>query len=257
VDLVEIRKKAKKLKESKGKGKRDAEARAEETPEESTLQEDLGNEPITPSTTEVLQGEAEKILSAEEGLSEETDISTEGDETDVTLLPEEAGAEDFLTGVLDALYQEEVEAEDEEEDDIIELLCFKLSDEEYAVDIHNVKEIIKMMDITEVPKIPDFMLGIISLRGVIIPLLDLRMRLSLEVSEYSHKTRIIVASSGDMKMGMVVDAVTEVVRLKKGIMEAPPSMLTSIDADLLKGVGRHDDRLLIIPNLAKVLDVKI
>jgi len=83
------------------------------------------------------------------------------------------------------------------------------------------------------------------------------MRLSLEVSEYTPKTRIIIASSGERKMGMVVDAVTEVVRLKKGVMEAPPSMLTSIDADLLKGVGRHDERLLIIPNLAKVFDIKM
>jgi len=252
VDLVEIRKKAKKLKESKGKGKVETKAEDAESQEGLAPGLELPEEPEAAAEAE--EGKEGVRKNALADLS-----SGEGEEGgDLSLLTEEAGREDFLSGVLDALYQEECEAEEEEEeDDIEEFLCFRLSDEEYAVDIHNVGEIIKIMDITEVPKTPDFMLGIISLRGVIIPLLDLRMRLSLEVTEYTPETRIIIASSGDTRMGMVVDAVTEVVRLKKGIMEAPPTMLTSIDADLLKGVGRYDERLLIIPNLTKIFDIKM
>lgn len=257
MDLVEIRKKAKKLKESKDKEKTETEPAPLKSSKEAPLEEALlqageaGERPI-----EVDEGV--ETIPHVEVLPDSSVLLTEGaEETDLSLSSEQVGTEDFLSGVLDALYEEERHTEETAEDDVEEFLCFRLSDEEYAIDIHHVREIIKMLDITKVPKTPDFMLGIISLRGVIIPLLDLRMRLSLEVSEYTNKTRIIIASSGDTRMGMVVDAVTEVVRLKKGIMEAPPAMLSSIDVDLLKGVSRHEERLLIIPNLAKVFHIKI
>lgn len=245
MDLVEIRKKAK-LKKSK--------ARAKKAAQETVLADDFAKDI------------GETLLSSPETAS----VADKSEANDKAVLPESgvvgtggdsfAGSQEdaFLSNIMDALSLENFEeVSDEVGQDSLELLCFNLSDEEYAVDINDVREIVKMVDITEVPKTPDFMLGIISLRGVIIPLFDLRMRLGLEACSYNSKTRIIIASANDRKMGMVVDAVTEVVALKKGILEPPPSLLTDIDTDLLKGVGRYDERLLIVPNLAHVFDIAI
>ena len=244
MDLVEIRKKAK-LKKSKTVAKK---AALETALDDSA--EGLISSPEMPS--EPASGTKKAETADEAVLPEPEDIGT--GVSSFVGSPEDA----FLSNVMDALSLDGFEeVADEDDEDRLELLCFNLSDEEYAVDINDVKEIVKMVDITDVPKTPDFMLGIISLRGVIIPLLDLRMRLGLEACSYNSKTRIIIASADDRKMGMVVDAVTEVVGLKKGILEPPPMLLTDIDTELLKGVGRYDERLLIVPNLARVFDIAI
>ncbi|MDT8317478.1 MAG: chemotaxis protein CheW [bacterium] len=248
MDLVEIRKKAK-LKKSKPSAKK---AAAETTPDNSA--KDAGEELLSgQEVASDLISEFEKAEAPDEAvLPESEDVET--------VVSSFGGSQEeaFLTNIMDALSLDDFEeVADEDDQDRLELLCFNLSDEEYAVEINDVREIVKMVDITEVPKTPDFMLGIISLRGVIIPLMDLRMRLGLEACRYNSKTRIIIASADDRKMGMVVDAVTEVVGLKKGIFEPPPSLLTDINTELLKGVGRYDERLLIVPNLSRVFDVVI
>lgn len=248
MDLVEIRKKAK-LKKSKSSAKK---AVTETTPDDSV--KDTGENLL--SNPEVLPG-----LISEFGKAETVNGSVLPDSEDGGAVASSIGGsqeEAFLANIMDALSVDDFEeVADEDDQGRLELLCFNLSDEEYAIEINDVREIVKMVDITEVPKTPGFMLGIISLRGVIIPLMDLRMRLGLEACSYNAKTRIIIASADDRKMGMVVDAVTEVVGLKKGILEPPPSLLKDINTELLKGVGRYDERLLIIPNFARVFDIEI
>jgi len=248
MDLVEIRKKAK-LNKSKLSAKK---AATEATPDVSV--KDAGEELL--SSPEALPG---LIPEFENDAAPNGAVSPESEDVETVTSSFGGSQEDsFLTNIMDALSLDDFEeVADEDDQDRLELLCFNLSDEEYAVEINDVREIVKMVDITEVPKTPDFMLGIISLRGVIIPLMDLRMRLGLEACSYNSKTRIIIASANDRKMGMVVDAVTEVVGLKKGILEPPPSLLKDIDTELLKGVGRYDERLLIVPNLARVFDIEI
>lgn len=248
MDLVEIRKKAK-LKKSKARAKK----AAQETALDDDFAKDIGGLISNPDAAPESVSETEKVEAMNEADLPGSGVVGPGGDSFV------GSQEDaFLSNIMDALSLENFEeVADEVGQDSLELLCFNLSDEEYAVEINNVREIVKMVDITEIPKTPDFMLGIISLRGVIIPLLDLRMRLGLEACSYNSKTRIIIASANDRKMGMVVDAVTEVVALKKGILEPPPSLLTDIDTDLLKGVGRYDERLLIVPNLANVFDIEI
>lgn len=248
MDLVEIRKKAK-LKKSKSSAKK---AVDETTPDDSAKDAD-GKLLSSPEVASDMISELEKTETVNgSALPESEDIGNVA--SSMVGSQEEA----FLANIMDALSLDDFEeVADEDGHDRLELLCFNLSDEEYAVEINDVREIVKMVDITDVPKTPDFMLGIISLRGVIIPLMDLRMRLGLEACAYNSKTRIIIASADDRKMGMVVDAVTEVVGLKKGILEPPPSLLTDIDTELLKGVGRYDERLLIVPNLARVFDIVI
>lgn len=258
MDLVEIRKKAKKSKELKT-----ARAVSNDAPQAPPLTDDaVNNKPVEAPrvSAPILEPEAEpeKIIKESALTAPETALPEIDMNPEIAPLAAQSQEDIFLSNIMDVLSHDAFEeAVDEDDLDKMELLCFKLSDEEYAIEINDVSEIVKMVVITDVPKTPDFMLGIISLRGVIIPLLDFRMRLGLDACAYNSKTRIIIATSDGRKMGMVVDAVTEVVSMKKGSLEPPPTLLQDINVDLLKGVGRYDERLLIVPNIARVFDITI
>ena len=95
----------------------------------------------------------------------------------------------------------------------------------------------------------------INLRGKIIPIIDLRKRFGLEIKTYDKNTRIVVVDIGGTIMGMIVDAVSEVLRLNSSAIEAPPEMVTGVNTDYIKGVAKLEDRLLIFLDLSKVIDV--
>jgi len=141
--------------------------------------------------------------------------------------------------------------------DRLELICFKLSTEEYSFPITEVKEIIKPMEITEVPRVPEYILGIISLRGIIIPICDLRRRLGLPVKEATKSTRIVIASDDVKTLGMVVDEVTEVVRIPASGLEPPPSILAGVSAEFIQAVGRDNHKMVILLNMKKIFDMDI
>lgn len=138
-------------------------------------------------------------------------------------------------------------------EDIRQFVEFKLSDEEYGIDILQVKTIERMMPITRVPKTPDFVEGVINLRGEIVPVIDLKKRFDLTPSEVTDSTRIIIASIDDITVGMIVDAATEVIQLSQDDIEPAPPIIGGIDANYLEGVGKIDGRLLILLNVAKLL----
>ena len=135
----------------------------------------------------------------------------------------------------------------------VQLVVFKLGNEEYCVDIQQVREIIKVVDVTRVPKAPDFIEGVINLRGQITPVLDLRKRLDLPESERGEDTRIIVIELGKNVVGMVVDSVMEVCRLPEKSIDPTPTISTEVGAEFIKGVGKLGDRLLILLDLGRVL----
>ena len=135
----------------------------------------------------------------------------------------------------------------------IQLVSFFLGDEEYGVDIMKVQEIIKMQEITEVPQVPAFVEGVINLRGNVIPVIDLRKRFGLPEVENTKDTRIIVVEIGDTVVGIVVDGVSEVLRIKESLIDPPPKMIAGIGREYLKGIGRLGERLLILLDLDKVL----
>ncbi len=139
------------------------------------------------------------------------------------------------------------------EEDIVEYLAFMLGREEYAVRVEGVREIIRLQRITDVPRAPGYVKGIISLRGVIIPVFDIKERLGLGETEETRTTRIIVVSEGGSPQGVMVDRVTGVARLKAGDMEPTPAVIGGVDAEYLEGVGRLGDRLLILFNASKIL----
>ncbi len=140
--------------------------------------------------------------------------------------------------------------------DRLQLVTFDVGGEEFAVDILAVQEINRMMQITCVPQSPDEVEGVINLRGRIIPVIDLRKRFNMASREHGNESRIIVVDVNDHTVGFIVDRVHEVLRIDSSIVEAAPSIVTSIDSDYIQGVGKLEDRLLILINLERLFDTQ-
>ncbi|MCQ6963449.1 chemotaxis protein CheW [Methanolobus chelungpuianus] len=139
--------------------------------------------------------------------------------------------------------------------DLLQLVIFNLGTEEFGIDIMKVQEIIRLPDITRIPKSPDYIKGVINLRGKIIVVMDLDKRFGLPSKEITEESRIIVADVDGSIVGMVVDSVSEVIRLMASSVDPTPEIIThSINASYLRGVGKIDDRLLILLNLENIIN---
>lgn len=151
---------------------------------------------------------------------------------------------------------EPIEREDLEDAEIDEgttnLVTFRLGSGEYAIDIMQAKEIIKMEKITLIPNAPYFVEGVINLRGNIIPIIDLKKRFNLEESEGDKNTGIIIAKIEDVDMGIMIDSVSKVVSMANSDIQPPPSMLQGIGQRYIKGVGKMEDKLLVVLDLDKL-----
>ncbi len=136
--------------------------------------------------------------------------------------------------------------------DQLQLVSFVVGKEEFAISILSVQEINRMMKITRVPHSPEFIEGVINLRGRIIPVMDLRKRFGLEALEDTSDARIIVVDVAGRVIGFTVDRVNEVLRIDAQIVEPPPTMVSSVDTEFIQGVGKLDDRLLILLDLERL-----
>ena len=134
-----------------------------------------------------------------------------------------------------------------------QLVVFDLDSEAYGVDIGAVREIIRLQEITRVPRTPDFVEGVINLRGKVIPVVDLRKRFMLSVAEQNDDNRIVVIDIGGQDIGVVVDAVTEVLRILSESVEPPSSVITTADSDYLMGICKLESRMIILLDLERVL----
>lgn len=141
-------------------------------------------------------------------------------------------------------------------DELLQLVSFNIGDEEFGVDILRVQEINRMMDVTRVPNSPEFVDGVINLRGKVIPVVDLRRRFGMERKEHDKNTRIIVVELAGKVVGFVVDAVREVLRIPRNVTEPPPALGGGVKDDYVTAVGKLDDRLLILLDLERVLSEK-
>jgi purine-binding chemotaxis protein CheW len=137
--------------------------------------------------------------------------------------------------------------------ELLQLVSFKIGNEEFGINILNVQEIIKTVHITKVPNAPVFVEGIINLRGRVIPVMDLRTRLNLPKKDQDKDTRIIVLEVNSKTVGFIVDEVNEVLRIPRSITEPPPAMVTGIDSEFITAVGKLEDRLITLIDLEKVL----
>jgi purine-binding chemotaxis protein CheW len=138
-----------------------------------------------------------------------------------------------------------------------QFLCFSIAGEEYAVNILDIKEIVKPREVTEVPRAPSFVSGILSLRGIIIPVFDMHLRLGLPKGEPTGKERIVVVRKGEDFCGLAVDKVVKVVKIARKSLEPSPTVLDSIDREFVSGLGRYEGRIFILLDLANVLDMTL
>ena len=136
-----------------------------------------------------------------------------------------------------------------------QLVIFELANEFYGINIAVVESIIKMQAITQLPQTPAYVKGVTNLRGSVLPVIDLRNRFGLENREDTRQTRIIIVTMGSIKVGVVVDGVSEVLRVSDELIEPLPPMVNSVNSVFLKGIVRLENRLIILLELGKVLDL--
>jgi len=136
-------------------------------------------------------------------------------------------------------------------------LTFTLADEEYGIGILKIKEIIGMMPVTTVPQTPEFVKGVINLRGKVIPVMDLRLRFGMEAIDYNERTCIIVVeiggSTGTIQIGIVVDSVSEVLNIKGEDVEEPPTFGTKLNTDYILGMAKMEGGVKILLDIDRVL----
>jgi purine-binding chemotaxis protein CheW len=137
-----------------------------------------------------------------------------------------------------------------------QLVVFDLAKEHYGVDIGAVEGIIKMQEITAVPRAPHFVEGVTNLRGEVLPVIDLCKRFGLSPGADTKETRIVVIDTHGTKVGMIVDVVSEVLRVSEEAIEPLASIATTVDSALIRGIAKVDDRLIILLDLDKVLSAE-
>ena len=137
-----------------------------------------------------------------------------------------------------------------------QLVIFELGGEKFGVNIAAVESIIKMQALTRVPHAPGFVEGVTNLRGTVLPVMDLRKRFGMEVQEASKETRIVVVNLDGIKVGMVVDSVSEVLTIDDKIIEPTPPMVSTVDSAFIVGIAKLEEQLVILLELEKVLSVK-
>jgi purine-binding chemotaxis protein CheW len=142
-----------------------------------------------------------------------------------------------------------------------QVVVFELAEEQFGVDIAAVESIIKMQAITQVPQAPAYIEGVTNLRGSVLPVVNLRRRFGLamaaeETSSTEKERRIIVVALGDTKVGMIVDAVSEVLRIPEEAIDPTPPLVTSVNSVYITGIAKLDDRLIILLDVGKVLTEK-
>lgn len=138
--------------------------------------------------------------------------------------------------------------------ELIQLVSFMLAEEEYGVEVLKVREIIRMLTITKMPNVLQYVEGIINLRGKVIPIISMRRRFGLMESEDNNQTRIIIMDVAGSLTGFVVDAVSEVIRIHSSEIQPPPSVVLSggIGQEFISGVFNHADRLLVIMDVDRM-----
>lgn len=132
-------------------------------------------------------------------------------------------------------------------------LTFNLGDEKYAIDILYIKEITGMQEITKVPNMPSFARGVINLRGLVIPVIDMRTRFNMTPKDYDDRTCAIVVDFDESRIGLIVDAVDEVIDIPEENVSLPNAISSSAAGEFVKGLGRTLDTVIIILDVEKLL----
>jgi len=149
--------------------------------------------------------------------------------------------------------QQQEEMADSQLDDVVQLVGFVIGEEEYAIPILSIQEIIKPFSWTRVPQVPKYVLGVFNLRGAVIPLIDLRVKFGLHTKNHSEETRFIVMRHDDDVAGFVIDRLTMAIRIKKHNIGPPPDTINGDDT-IIEGVGKQEDKIITILKVNKLLE---
>ncbi|MBI4689819.1 MAG: purine-binding chemotaxis protein CheW [Nitrospirae bacterium] len=252
MDIAKIRKKIKEEAEIR-KGEREK----EKTPDETVRQQEGSSEiPCEPESCEA--GEKPVVEETEVGLrrrlteakTQDTEIKVEksGERTDI--VPEKTPGPETVIKTPEPM-------ETIEDEDIVELLTFCLSTEDFAFRVSDIEEILRFQRIATVPKVPDYILGITSLRGKIIPVIDLRKRLSIKVEEEMDllRKKILILKGSRGPIGTLIDKVKGVVRISLAEIVDPPAHLTEIELMFIEGVVLYHGRFISVIRMEKISDV--
>jgi purine-binding chemotaxis protein CheW len=206
---------------------------------------------------------SKKVAKKENAVTElpvtEKDSSGKTRAEDTGMDPSLTFSEHLKDSAVEQAVKQDLQPESEPEQESVsqekeyEFLAFVVSGEEYGVDIMAIKEIIRPVGVTYVPRVPDYVKGIISLRGTVVPIFDMTKRLGLKAGGPGKKSRIVVISLGTNLVGFWADSVTEVVKLKESGIEPPPLTLLEEPAQSIRGVGHFKGRMIIILDVDKVL----
>ena len=154
----------------------------------------------------------------------------------------------------DSVANKPVSLEEEEEVIAMQVVAFKLRDEEYGVNIFHVQEIRNLVDITRVPFAASFIKGVINQRGSVMPVIDLKKRLGIEETPYTSLSRIVTVIVGDLQVGMLVDAVTEVLTIRSKLVDPKKTVSDKAMEKFLSGIGNIDGRIVTMLNLEEIVN---
>jgi len=143
--------------------------------------------------------------------------------------------------------------DDSQLDNVVQLVGFIIGDEEYAIPILSIQEIIKPFTWTRVPQVPSYVLGVFNLRGAVIPLIDLRTKFGLQTKKQSDETRFIVMRHGDDVAGFVIDRLTMAIRIDKSDIGPAPDTVNGEDT-IIEGVGKQEDKIITILKVNRLLE---
>ncbi|MCM3160523.1 chemotaxis protein CheW [Metabacillus litoralis] len=135
----------------------------------------------------------------------------------------------------------------------LKVIVFQLQDEEYGIPVQQVRSIEKVQHITRVPRTASYIKGVINLRGVVTPIIDLRKRFGLKVLDDTESTRMIIVSKEDMEVGFIVDAANDVIDIHQDIIEPAPEVVGAVEVEYIQGVAKLDKRLIVMIDLEQVL----
>ena len=141
--------------------------------------------------------------------------------------------------------------------EFLKSIVFELNDEEYALPVDLVGAIERVMPITRIPGVPPFVKGVLNLRGVVTPVIDLRERFSFERQEETEATRIIIIQHDEKDVGLIVDACYDVIDIPNDTIEPAPETVDTVKIDYINGVAKYDERLLILLNIDEILSTDV
>ena len=139
------------------------------------------------------------------------------------------------------------------ENELLQLVTFRIGNEEFGFNIFQVREINKMMDVTQIPNSIGAVKGVVNLRGSVIPIVSLREKLGFSELDYTTSTRIIVVEYKNNNIGFIVDEVNEVLRIESSIIESAPEMTANVESAFISGIAKLESRLLILLDLDRIL----